>query len=68
MLDLRQFVKCRKPDCLRKVPPSSAYCCPACSTAAAGGYEIEAHSGGCDQRAAERGEYSWAEAVALEQQ
>jgi hypothetical protein len=50
------YQECRKPDCLRMVSLGAAYCCAPCSTAADGGYEIHAHSNGCDQRAAERGE------------
>lgn len=72
-----EFMKCRKPDCMRKVPPSVAYCCHACSTAAECGYELEpyspalhwilCHSDGCEARSAERGECSPLEADILEQ-
>lgn len=65
------FLKCRKPDCLRKVKPGVLYCCAQCSTADEGGYELggpEAHpllrhSAGCDQRTNDRGgEWPWREA------
>jgi predicted phage terminase large subunit-like protein len=49
------YQECRKPDCLRMVSLGAAYCCVPCAEAADGGYEIHAHSAGCDQRAAERG-------------
>src|ERR1700722_6730985 len=49
------LAKCRKPDCDRLVSAASAYCCVPCTEAAAGQYEIHAHSAGCDERAAERG-------------
>jgi hypothetical protein len=49
------LAKCRKPDCDRLVSAGAAYCCVPCTEAAAGRYEIRAHSGGCDERAAERG-------------
>ncbi len=73
---MTEFFKCRKPDCMRKVGPGIWYCCHACSTAAeaAAPYEIEphdpalhwvlCHSQSCEERAAERGEYTWAESVA----
>lgn len=51
------LVKCGKPDCMRKVPASSAFCCGPCATAAGGRYEIEAHTPSCDGRAAQRGEF-----------
>lgn len=65
-----EFAKCAKPDCYRKVSPASRYCCTPCSTAAeaAAPYEIEpyspdlhwihCHSGGCERRKAERGEFT----------
>lgn len=68
------FHKCGKPDCLRKVSLASRYCCLSCSTAAEASapYEIEpynpavhpfmTHSRECEERAAQRGEYSVFEA------
>jgi hypothetical protein len=65
-----EFHKCGKPDCLRKISIGSLYCCPSCSTAAKASapYEIEpydpsahwilVHSQSCEERSAERGEYS----------
>lgn len=47
--------KCEKPDCFRQVKEGVAYCCTACSVAAAGKFEIHTHSESCDERAAERG-------------
>jgi hypothetical protein len=73
------FMKCRKPDCLRKIPPGILYCCHSCGTAAQAPapYEIEpydpaahwvlVHSEGCEQRSRERGECDRYEAVTLEQ-
>ncbi|MFI6485191.1 hypothetical protein ACIBH1_45285 [Nonomuraea sp. NPDC050663] len=46
--------ECRKPDCDRAVPVNVLFCCPACSTADAGRYELDAHSGGCDETWVER--------------
>lgn len=75
-MDIREYRKCRKPDCLRKVSPASAYCCYACSTAAEARapYEIEpyrpgehwihVHSRECEERAKSRGEFSVFEAEA----
>jgi hypothetical protein len=69
-----EFHKCGKPDCLRKVSLGSVYCCPSCATAAEASapYEIEPydpdvhpllmHSKECEERAAQRGEYSALEA------
>jgi hypothetical protein len=67
--DFREFIKCRKPDCRRKVKPGAAYCCTAC--AGADGerkFELEpygpslhpflCHSEWCELRNAERGEVS----------
>ncbi len=48
------LAKCRKPDCDRLVSAASAYCCVPCTEAAAGQYEIHAHSDGCGDRAAAR--------------
>jgi hypothetical protein len=71
------YHKCRKPDCFRKVSLSSLYCCTACTAAAEAPapYEIEpyrpgvhwihVHSQSCEERAAERGEYTWAEVVQM---
>lgn len=71
---MTEFHKCGKPDCMRKVSLASLYCCHSCSTAAEAPapYEIEpyqpgvhwlhVHSKECEDRAAERGEYAWAEA------
>jgi hypothetical protein len=68
-----EFVKCHKPDCLRKVKPGVLYCCPQCSSADEYGYELAGpdshslirHSDACDQRSAERGGgWTWAEAQA----
>lgn len=76
---MREFFKCRKPDCFRKVKPGIWYCCHACSTAAEASapYELEpyspslhpilCHSQSCEERSAERGECTWAESVALAQ-
>lgn len=64
------FAKCAKPDCRRKVMLSSHYCCTSCATAAEAPapYEIEpydpdaywilTHSRGCEERSAERGEWT----------
>lgn len=46
---------CGKPDCGRLVSPASVFCCLPCAQASEGGYELAAHSAGCDQRAAGRG-------------
>jgi hypothetical protein len=74
-----EFRKCFKPDCMRKVSPSSRYCCHPCTIAAEAPapYEIEpyrpgehwihVHSESCEKRAAERGECTWAESIALAQ-
>ena len=69
------FTKCGKPDCFRKVSPASAYCCGSCTAAAERGFEIEphdpavhpflCHSADCEQRKAERGEFTFAEVQAL---
>lgn len=67
------FVKCRKPDCRRKVSPGAVYCCAACDLAHDKGHELDPysvdpsahwtahHSDGCDQRSRERG--LWKDAV-----
>ena len=64
---MTEYRKCGKPDCFRKVSPSSLYCCHPCTTAAQAPapYEIEpysadlhpilCHSQSCDERSAERG-------------
>jgi hypothetical protein len=62
--DLR---KCLKPDCPRKVPVGTRYCCAPCSHAGRHGYEIDQHSSGCDARAAERGECDEADMLRLRQ-
>jgi predicted phage terminase large subunit-like protein len=51
----QQLHKCDKPDCFRLVSLASKFCCRPCAEAAAGQYEIEAHTAQCDQWAAERG-------------
>ena len=66
---METFRKCAKPDCFRKVSQASACCCTACARAAEERYEIGpwepsaphwvlVHSEGCEQRRAERGEFS----------
>ena len=67
---MSDYHKCGKPDCMRKVSQSSRYCCHSCATAAEAPapYEIElysaalhpilCHGQSCDERAAERGEYT----------
>lgn len=69
--------KCLKPDCMRKVPASAAYCCHACSTAAESPapYELGphdpaahwvlVHSADCEERSRDRGELTPLEAEAL---
>ena len=67
------FDKCTKPDCRRKVPPGTLYCCASCDKAdnAPAPYELDPynpdalpshwilmHSRGCEERAAERGEFA----------
>lgn len=52
--DLRELVKCRKPDCGRLVPKGTLYCCTPCAVAAEGRYEIDEHSDGCNVRFTER--------------
>jgi predicted phage terminase large subunit-like protein len=52
---VQDFRKCGKPDCLRLVSLGALYCCGPCAQAADGQYEIHAHAGDCDERAAERG-------------
>lgn len=52
-----ELKKCDKPDCWRQVKAHVAYCCSECAVAAEGRYEVHAHSEGCEQRHAERGEY-----------
>ena len=76
---MTRFVKCLKPDCMRKVTPGVAYCCEPCQIAAdsAAPYEVEPYEAGthwlrvhsefCEQRKAERGECSPLEAVTLDQ-
>lgn len=70
--DTRRYHKCYKPDCMRKISTGSRYCCGPCGTADEGGYEIHeagplGHTPSCNQRAAERGECTFAEAIELEQ-
>ena len=72
-----EFHKCGKPDCLRKISLGSVYCCLSCSKAAEASapYEIEpyapdvhyilCHSQSCEERSAERGEYTVFEADLL---
>jgi len=72
-----EYHKCAKPDCFRKVSLASLYCCTACTTAAEARapYELEpyspalhpilCHSKSCDERSAERGEYTWAEVARM---
>lgn len=52
------FQKCYKPDCFRKIKTSVRYCCTPCANADERSYEIENHSEWCDERVAERGEYT----------
>jgi hypothetical protein len=59
------YQRCGKPDCLRKVKPGVAFCCEPCGIAADGRYEIHDHSAWCDERAAERGEFTRDEAQRL---
>jgi hypothetical protein len=71
-----EYRPCGKPDCLRKVSPASRYCCGSCAMAAEAKapYEIEpyapamhpilCHGKGCEERKAQRGEYSAIEADA----
>jgi len=51
---------CKHPGCLRKVAGSALYCCGGCAAAAGPApYDPEGyHSGACDERAAERGEWT----------
>ena len=77
MTDTAEYHKCRKPDCFRKVSLGSLYCCRSCTAAAEAPapYEIEpyspdlhavlCHGQSCEERSAERGEYTWAEVQAL---
>ena len=72
-----EYHKCAKPDCFRKVSLASLYCCTACTTAveASAPYELEpydpalhwilCHGQSCDERATERGEYTWAEVARM---
>jgi hypothetical protein len=74
-----EFLKCRKPDCMRKVSPSGVYCCEPCSIADTppDRYELDpydpakywtfVHSEFCERRKDERGECTPAEAVMLDQ-
>jgi hypothetical protein len=48
------FKACRRPHCGRVVKRGVIYCCAPCAQAAGGNYEIDEHSGGCDERAAGR--------------
>lgn len=77
---MSEFLKCSKPDCMRKVKYGVAYCCESCAVAAedrapweVGPYDpaevnwVLVHSESCERRAAERGECSPAEASALDQ-
>ncbi len=51
---LPPYRACAKPDCARLVSYQAQYCCTPCYYADEGGYEIAAHSPGCDARYAER--------------
>ena len=74
-----EFVKCLKPDCMRKVTPGVAYCCEPCQIADTppdryepdpydpSAYWAFVHSQFCEQRSAERGECDVAEAALLAQ-
>lgn len=77
---MSEFLKCLKPDCMRKVKWGVAYCCAACGIAAedhapweVGPYDpdeknwVLVHSEFCEQRKAERGECSPLEAATLDQ-
>jgi hypothetical protein len=76
---VNEFLKCLKPDCMRKVKPGVAYCCESCAIADTppDRYELDpydpakywtfVHSKRCEERKAERGECSPAEAYALDQ-
>ena len=76
---MSEFLKCIKPDCMRKVKPGVGYCCEPCQIADTppDRYELDpydpakywtfVHSKDCEQRKAERGECSPAEAYALDQ-
>jgi hypothetical protein len=56
---------CANPACLRKVSLASRYCCRGCGVAHDAHFDPEGyHSPGCDERAAERGEWSVYEAEA----
>lgn len=76
---LSEFVKCLKPDCMRKVK-GSLYCCESCQIAAedhapweVGPYDpaepnwVLVHSEYCEQRKNERGECDQVEAYMLDQ-
>ena len=67
LVTMPDLVKCQKPDCMRKVPRGTDYCCAPCRIAGEGAYEIDRHSERCDTRSAERGECNEYEAVALRQ-
>ena len=52
-----ELVKCQKPDCVRQAKAGVEYCCAPCAVSAAGRWEVDEHSEGCEQRHAERGDY-----------
>jgi hypothetical protein len=76
---VNEFVKCLKPDCMRKVKPGAAYCCGPRQIADTppDRYELDpydpsahwtfVHSEFCERRKAERGECSPLEASTLDQ-
>lgn len=76
---MSEFLKCLKPDCMRKVTRGAAYCCEPCQVSAGdrapwelGPYDPAAHwvlvhSEFCEQRKGERGECDALEAVTLAQ-
>jgi hypothetical protein len=61
---IERYWKCATPDCLRKVGGGAAHCCGECAHSGKHHYEIHEHSPACDQRAAERGTWTLAEAWA----
>ena len=52
-----ELQKCAKPDCFRQVKANVKFCCSNCALAAERLHEVHEHSGGCELRHAERGEY-----------
>lgn len=53
-LALRSLKSCDNPECQRRVPVGTLYCCSPCSFAADTQSEITAHSEGCNERHAQR--------------